>query len=233
MDGPPAQSLGVEPVDPAVMTRPPRRKQAPVLTRALLRRVLICAACITAGTLSTYVHALSADASYATSSSPFDGAATAAAAVVAGPRRGGVHAEGPAAGPLLGARSLPAGPQPAPAPGGAPSARATTLTFTAFVLFDMFNALTCRSATKSVLRGQVRLLSGNRMFNAAVAASLAAQAAVVHVPALQRVFQTEALGWGDWAGLAALASLVLWVDEACKWWNGRKAGGARGYSDNV
>jgi Ca2+-transporting ATPase len=84
-----------------------------------------------------------------------------------------------------------------------------------------------------VLRGEVPLLSGNRMFNAAVAASLAAQAAVVHVPALQRVFQTEALGWGDWARLAALASCVLWVDEAWKWWSGRRRGGAKGYSDNV
>jgi Ca2+-transporting ATPase len=231
MDGPPAQSLGVEPVDPAVMTRPPRRKQAPVLTRALLRRVLLCAAVITAGTLSTYVAALSADAAAPRSYASFAGVGPAPGPpAAAAARRPAPAAEGPASGPLLAARALP----DAVVASDGPSARATTLTFTAFVLFDMFNALTCRSATKSVVRGQVRLLGGNRMFNAAVAASLAAQAAVVHVPALQRVFQTEALAWGDWARLAALASCVLWVDEAWKWWTGRRAAGAgKGYSQNV
>jgi Ca2+-transporting ATPase len=218
MDGPPAQSLGVEPVDPAVMTRPPRRKNAPVLTKALLRRVLLCAAVITAGTLSTYVVALSADGASPAPHPPFAGAGPA-------PAR---HEQGPASGPLLAARAGPG------AAGGAPpGARATTLTFTAFVLFDMFNALTCRSATKSVLRGQVPLLRGNRAFSAAVAASLAAQAAVVHVPALQRVFQTEALAAADWARLAALASCVLWADEARKWWTAGRRGAAGGYSENV
>lgn len=39
MDGPPAQSLGVEPVDPAVMMRPPRRRGENIITRPLLLRV--------------------------------------------------------------------------------------------------------------------------------------------------------------------------------------------------
>ena len=40
MDGPPAQSLGVEPVDPAVMLRPPRKKGESIITRPLLLRVI-------------------------------------------------------------------------------------------------------------------------------------------------------------------------------------------------
>ena len=46
MDGPPAQSLGVEPVDPRVMTQPPRPRNANVLTKRLLRRVLTQAAVV-------------------------------------------------------------------------------------------------------------------------------------------------------------------------------------------
>ncbi|CAG8741833.1 8657_t:CDS:2, partial [Racocetra fulgida] len=55
MDGPPAQSLGVEPVDESVMRQPPRKKNAPILTPALIMRVLTCSAIIVAGTLFTYI----------------------------------------------------------------------------------------------------------------------------------------------------------------------------------
>ena len=113
------------------------------------------------------------------------------------------------------------------------SARDTTLTFTQFVLFDMFNALTCRSATKSVLLGEVgfglgRGKGGNSMFNYAVSGSLLGQGLVIYFPPLQRVFQTEALSAGDLGRLVAMASLVLWVDEGRKWWERRRGGLAGG-----
>jgi Ca2+-transporting ATPase len=95
MDGPPAQSLGVEPVDPAVMAQPPRHRHARVLTRPLIQRVLQSATIIMLGTLTTYYREMSVD--------------------------------------------------------GEVTERDTTMTFTCFVLSDMFNALTCRSNTKSVL----------------------------------------------------------------------------------
>ncbi|KAI9678508.1 MAG: High affinity Ca2+/Mn2+ P-type ATPase-like protein [Bathelium mastoideum] len=179
MDGPPAQSLGVEPVDPTIMSRPPRPRHARVLTPPLLRRVLLQSTLITLGTLVTYIRGLSSD--------------------------------------------------------GAVSARDTTLTFTGFVLFDMFNALACRSEAKSVLRGEVTLWGkgGNRMFNWAVAGSLVGQAGVIYLPALQRVFQTEALGWRDLVWLAAVASTVFWADEARKFWKRRGGGRLGGYSANV
>ncbi|KAJ5321002.1 Calcium-transporting ATPase 1 [Penicillium atrosanguineum] len=56
MDGPPAQSLGVEPVDPSIMNRPPRPKTARVLTRPLVQRVLTSALVIMLGTLAVYIH---------------------------------------------------------------------------------------------------------------------------------------------------------------------------------
>ncbi|KAL2136254.1 hypothetical protein VTI74DRAFT_4687 [Chaetomium olivicolor] len=177
MDGPPAQSLGVEAVDKDVMNRPPRRRGDAVLTRPLVTRVLTQAALIMAGTMLVYTHEMLDD--------------------------------------------------------GQITRRDTTMTFTCFVLFDMFNALTCRSESKSVLRGEVGLFS-NVLFNWAVAGSLMGQLAVVYFPWLQEVFQTEALGWRDLAGLVMLCSSVFWVDEARKWWRyGRGRARLGGYSQAV
>jgi len=181
MDGPPAQSLGVEAVDKDVMNRPPRRRGDPVLTRPLITRVLTQAFIIMAGTMLVYRHEMLED--------------------------------------------------------GVVTRRDTTMTFTAFVLFDMFNALACRSESKSVLRGEVGLFS-NVLFNWAVALSLAGQLLVIYFPWLQEVFQTEALGWRDLFGLVVLCSSVFWVDEARKWWRyGRRGarliGGGAGYSHAV
>ncbi|KAL8812572.1 MAG: hypothetical protein Q9223_000982 [Gallowayella weberi] len=167
MDGPPAQSLGVEPVDPAIMSRPPRSKNARVLSRDLIQRVLTSATIIMLGTLVIYIREMSIDSSI--------------------------------------------------------SARDTTMTFTCFVFFDMFNALTCRSESKSVLRGELRV-AGNRMFNLAVGGSLLGQMAVVYLPFLQRIFQTEGLAGKDLLLLLAIASTVFWVDEARKYLRAEKLG---------
>ncbi|KAF2402134.1 secretory pathway Ca2+-ATPase [Trichodelitschia bisporula] len=175
MDGPPAQSLGVEPVDPAVMSRPPRDRHARILTRALLQRVFQSAAIIMLGTLAIYIREMSAD--------------------------------------------------------GKVTARDTTMTFTCFVLFDMFNALTCRSEAKSVLRGEIGVFE-NKMFNYAVAGSLVGQGLVIYAPPLQRIFQTEALGLGDLGLLVVLASCVFWADEGRKYLK-RVKEGPRGYSASV
>jgi len=176
MDGPPAQSLGVEPVDPAVMNRPPRARNARVLTRPLIQRVLQSATVIMIGTMLIYIYEMT------------DGKVT---------------------------------------------ARDTTMTFTSFVLFDMFNALTCRSEGKSVLRGEIGLFS-NKMFNYAVAGSLIGQATVIYVPFVQKIFQTEALSLLDLICLIIVASAVFWVDEARKFMK-RRSSSRRigGYSTSV
>ena len=51
MDGPPAQSLGVEPVDRDVMNKPPRNLKNPMITRALILNVLLSASLIVTGTM--------------------------------------------------------------------------------------------------------------------------------------------------------------------------------------
>jgi Ca2+-transporting ATPase len=177
MDGPPAQSLGVEAVDKDVMNRPPRRRNDAVLTKPLITRVLTQAAIIMTGTMLVYTHEMLED--------------------------------------------------------GQVTRRDTTMTFTCFVLFDMFNALTCRSESKSVLRGEVGVFS-NVLFNWAVGMSVMGQLLVIYFPWLQEVFQTEALGVRDLMGLVVLCSSVFWVDEGRKWWRyGRRRRLGGGYSQAV
>lgn len=176
MDGPPAQSLGVERVDPDVMKRPPRRRGAPVLTRKLIQRVLQSAFVIMVGTMLVYTHEMLED--------------------------------------------------------GQVTRRDTTMTFTCFVLFDMFNALSCRSESKSILRGEVSLF-GNTLFNWAVSMSLLGQLFVIYFPWLQEVFQTEALSFYDLVGLVMMCSTVFWADEARKWWYYGKKRLGSGYSQAV
>lgn len=178
MDGPPAQSLGVEPVDPSIMNRPPRPKTARVLTRPLIQRVLTSASMIMLGTLAIYVYEM-----------------------------GDADSTGGAVG--TGKRSWVV------------TAHDTTMTFTCFVLFDMFNALTCRSESKSVLRGELPLF-GNKMFNYAVLGSLAGQACVIYLPFLQSIFQTEALNLSHLLKLVCISSTVFWVDEGRKYVQARR-----------
>jgi Ca2+-transporting ATPase len=52
MDGAPAQSLGLEPVDKDVMSKPPRPKNMPILDWSLLKLIILSAICISVGTLS-------------------------------------------------------------------------------------------------------------------------------------------------------------------------------------
>ncbi|OSX61640.1 hypothetical protein POSPLADRAFT_1046930 [Postia placenta MAD-698-R-SB12] len=61
MDGPPSQSLGVDPIDPQVMRRPPRKKDEPIISRRLTYRILFSATVIVVGTMYIYLYALSDD----------------------------------------------------------------------------------------------------------------------------------------------------------------------------
>lgn len=92
--------------------------------------------------------------------------------------------------------------------------RDTTMTFTCFVLFDMFNALSCRSQTKSIFK--IGLFT-NKMFLLAVGFSLIGQLLVIYFPPLQMVFQTEALTAYDLLFLVTLTSSVFIVSEVKKW----------------
>jgi Ca2+-transporting ATPase len=55
MDGPPAQSLGVEPVDHDVLKKPPRNVKQPMITKDLILNVVISAIIIISGTLFVFI----------------------------------------------------------------------------------------------------------------------------------------------------------------------------------
>ncbi|KHJ83872.1 cation transporting ATPase [Oesophagostomum dentatum] len=97
--------------------------------------------------------------------------------------------------------------------------RDTTMTFTCFVLFDMWNALSCRSSRKMIW--QIGLWR-NRMFCIAVSASLVCQLLVIYWSPLQHVFQTEALTLLDLLFLTGLTSSVFIFNETKKYIDLRK-----------
>nr|XP_025716174.1 calcium-transporting ATPase type 2C member 2 [Callorhinus ursinus] len=157
MDGPPAQSLGVEPVDRDTLQQPPRNVKDTILGRALILKILLSAAVIISGTLFIFWKEIPADR--------------------------------------------------------ASTPRTTTMTFTCFVFFDLFNALTCRSQTKLIFEiGFLR----NPMFLYSVLGSILGQLAVIYIPPLQKVFQTENLGALDLLLLTGLASSVFILSELLK-----------------
>jgi len=89
---------------------------------------------------------------------------------------------------------------------------ARTMVFTTVVLAQIFNAFNARSDTVSAF---VRPFD-NRLLWAAAVLTLVSQLAVVHLPPLQRAFDTEALDATQWLICTGLASAVLWVDEIRK-----------------
>ncbi|WP_438354914.1 cation-translocating P-type ATPase [Microbacterium sp. CJ88] len=96
---------------------------------------------------------------------------------------------------------------------GHPSPATTTLAFTTFVLFQVFNFLNVRAGSGSVF--SKRMLA-NRASWIALGAVALLQVAIVYVPPLQAFFDTAALSAVDWLIAVGIASLVLWFDEIAK-----------------
>jgi Ca2+-transporting ATPase len=89
-----------------------------------------------------------------------------------------------------------------------------TMTFTVLTLAQMGHVLAIRSEHTSLRQLGFR---SNMPLNGAVALTLILQAAVVYVPALQRVFGTTALGAGDVALAVGIALVVPFAVEGEKW----------------
>ncbi|KAI0919162.1 hypothetical protein AcV5_002148 [Taiwanofungus camphoratus] len=148
MDGPPSQSLGVDPIDPQIMRKPPRRKDEPVINQRLLYRVLFSATLIVGGTLFIYTFALSDDNM---------------------------------------------------------SRREQTMTFTCFVFLDLASAMQNRGLGCGFTQ--------NRMLVTTVSISFLVQLALIYVPFMQSIFQTEALRMDDLLTLLAIAGISMALHE--------------------
>ena len=90
---------------------------------------------------------------------------------------------------------------------------ATTLAFTTFVLYQVFNLLNVRSPNHSVFNRQTLT---NRAVWVALLAVVVLQILVVNVGFLQDFFDTTALTAGEWGLALLVGSTVLWTEEIVK-----------------
>jgi len=105
---------------------------------------------------------------------------------------------------------------------GVPLVQAQSETFTLLVVCEWFNALNCRSDTRSAL--DLGLLRNPWLMGGLVAGNLL-QVAVIFWAPLSAFFHTVAIGWREVFAIGAVASLVLWVEEARKLVVRRRRGG--------
>lgn len=140
MDGPPAQSLGVEPSEEGVMERPPSKGN--IIPKRNLIRIAIAGIVMSVGTLLLYYYKLTSGASILT---------------------------------------------------------ATTVAFTVFVMYQLFNVFNCKA------KGMIP----NKTLIIAVVASFLLQLCVIYIPFLQGIFRTTAISYVDWALILIVASTIF------------------------
>jgi P-type Ca2+ transporter type 2C len=156
MDGPPAQTLGVEPSTKDTMKQPPRNPKDSVITRKLLTSVLLNSIIMIAGSLYVF---------------------------------------------LTEAKSVQM------------TTRETTMTFCVFVFFQMFNALNCRSDTKSIF--SIGLFT-NTAFLFAVGGCFLGQLSLIYIPFMRFIFETEYLSLFDLLLTIGIGSSVFVFEEILK-----------------
>mmetsp|Transcript_6989 Transcript_6989/g.10245 ORF Transcript_6989/g.10245 Transcript_6989/m.10245 type:complete len:945 (-) Transcript_6989:2690-5524(-) len=157
MDGPPAQSLGVEPVDPEVMDQPPRDRSKNIISPRMIFSIVINAIVMMIGTLYVY-----------TKEKNMDGIVT---------------------------------------------PRDTSMVFTTFVFFQIFNALNCRSEVKSAFQSG---LFSNKALLWSIGGCLFGQLAMIYLPFMRFIFDTEPLSVADWMLILPLTSTVWIIEEGIK-----------------
>ncbi|MCL2687263.1 MAG: cation-translocating P-type ATPase [Methanobrevibacter sp.] len=152
MDGPPAQSLGVEGAEKNIMNRAPEKGN--ILTKNTLIRIAIAGVVMAIGTLALYFYELSVGASKGLSEEDI-------------------------------------------------KIKATTVAFTVFVIFQIFNAINNRANSKE----------RNNFFWIAISTSFILQILVVYMPFLQGVFHTTSLELWQWLLIIPVAGTILISDR--------------------
>ncbi|MEK6838527.1 MAG: cation transporting ATPase C-terminal domain-containing protein, partial [Candidatus Thermoplasmatota archaeon] len=90
---------------------------------------------------------------------------------------------------------------------------ARTVVFTAFVLFEMFNALNCRSLGEPLSR--VGFWT-NRYFVVGLAATMSLQLLAIYHPVFQAMFRTVPLGPLDWVAILLVTPWIVFAGEMQK-----------------
>lgn len=140
MDGPPAQSLGVEPPEADVMERSP--SEGNIIPKRNLIKIVIAGVVMSVGTLLLYYYELSS---------------------------------------------------------GAKTISATTIAFTVFVMYQIFNVFNCKA------KGMVT----NKSLILAVILSFVLQLGVIYLPYLQHIFRTTSISILDWVLIVIVASSIF------------------------
>ncbi|RAP50658.1 MAG: ATPase, partial [Methanosphaera sp. rholeuAM74] len=144
MDGPPAQSLGVEHPDKNIMKIPPSDEN--ILSKDNLLHITVIGLFMSIGTLGLYIYELTI---------------------------------------------------------GTPQLLASTIAFTVFVVYQLFNVFNCRSNTDK----------RNNTLIVAVVASFILQLCAIYIPFLQTIFKTTAIPPNSWILIIIVAFTILIVER--------------------
>ncbi|WP_288974616.1 calcium-translocating P-type ATPase, PMCA-type [uncultured Methanosphaera sp.] len=140
MDGPPAQSLGVEPADVNIMNTPPNNED--IVSKANLIHITLIGIVMTIGTLGLYLYEMSI---------------------------------------------------------GSNHTLASTIAFTVFVMYQLFNVFNCKSKSKEK----------NNTLKYAVIGSFILQLLVIYIPFLQTIFKTTAIPVMSWIPIIIVSALII------------------------
>lgn len=149
MDGPPAQSLGLEGPENDIMERGPERGE--LIGQKTFIRIIISGIIMTIGTLGLYCWELASGTANA-------------------------------------------------------GAKAMTVAFTVFVLYQLFNALNHKSNSKEF----------NKTFWISIIGSFILQVIVIYTPFLQDIFKTCPIGLTEWILIIIASALILLCDKIMK-----------------
>jgi potassium/sodium efflux P-type ATPase len=91
--------------------------------------------------------------------------------------------------------------------------KAITMVFLGIVVMQIANVFACRSDRHSVFK--LGFFS-NKFIFLGIAFELLFAAAIIYIPFFQKVFQTTAIGWSDWAILFVFSVLIFFLEELRK-----------------
>lgn len=143
MDGPPAQTLGMEGAEKDIMKKPPQTGD--ILNRKVITKILISGLVMAIGTIGVYLYKLL----------------------------------------------------------NSTQTEAMTVTFTLFVVYQLFNAYNCKANSES----------SSKYLYMGIIISLTLQILIIYIPQLELIFKTAAIGIIDWIIILAVSSTVIIAEK--------------------
>ncbi|CAD6903216.1 unnamed protein product [Tilletia controversa] len=219
-DGLPATALGLNPPDAEIMSRPPRRRDDPLVNGWLLARFCIVGAYVGIATVAGYAWWFTSYpagpqitfwqlVNFRSCAADFPDVGTGANAVAAA-----AAAAAAAAGTVNDAIAHP--------PFGCDmfttkhwaGRSATTMSLSILVVVEMANAISSIATNDSLLTTPP---TRNWWLIGAVVLSMLLHFMILYTPFLQDIFIVTPLGSEEWKAVMWLSLPVIVVDEACKW----------------